>query len=297
MIFSPETPCDKPKTSEAKPGIVVRNENNPNELNRDLSVTSLKPNQKIIQQQRGEEPKQVDQNIIEKLSADYAGLGVRLLQRPRENDSVVLQQLSNRKRPSNASCKELFSKNVKSTDEIVKPAMPVVGRSQYPQMSSTPVEKTPHRLSDIQFKTPSIEYTSRRPSVLSRFPLNSAKSRSELTREFESKKIVFTTPSMVSRPPLPPLVDQSIDLSLEDSMLNGVAPLASPAKDSTCLDLFNGERPAAESSDDVLLINGKRFLLEKQIGVGGSSIVFLATKSESEEQLAVKVCGLLNSIL
>lgn len=201
--------------------------------------------------------------------------------------------LLNRKRPITSSCKELFTNNAKPSEDVSKPAaLPTVVRTLHPQKSFTPVEKTPHRSCDIQFKTPSIEYTSRRPSVLTRFPLNSTKSRSELTSEFESKKIVFTTPSTVSRPPLPPLADQSIDSSLEDS-LNGVAPLDCP-KESTCLDLFNAESCPPATSDDILLINGKRFLLENKIGVGGSSIVYLATKCDTEEQLAVKVCILIN---
>lgn len=218
------------------------------------------------------------------------GLGVRLLQRPRQNDNVLLNlESSNHKHPPNSSCKELFSTISKPKNEIIKPSMPLVNNRPLlpPQMSSTPLEKTPHRSVDIQFKTPSIEYTTRRPSVLSRFPLNCPRTKSELTSEFESKKIVFTTPSNISRPPLPPLADQSIDLSLEDS-LNGVVPLSSP-KDSTCLEIFNSNRCAPPTSDDVLLINGKQFLLEKRIRVGGSSIVHLATKCDTEEQVAIKV--------
>lgn len=282
-IFRPATPCDKVLVSKSDS---FRNENNRNELNSGCAAPDPKPDGALRSDKA---------NAL----LDQHALGVRLLQRPRENEPFTNNHSRNPKPPS-SRFKELFANTakpprVKPTKDIAKSIIPV--NRPEPSLANprtaTTADKTPHRAFDVQFKTPSIEYTSRRPNVLSRFPLNCAKSNSDLTSEFESKKIVFTTPSTVARPHLPPLADQSSDVSIDDS-LSGVAPFTSP-KQSTGLDLFSGGAASCATpllSDGGILINGKRFVLEKTIGNGGSCLVYLATKCDTEEHVAVKVVTL-----
>lgn len=294
---------------------MIQNENDRNELNSNLNIVPT-PELNVL---------------CAKISNVHVGSGAeRLLQRPRENDlpvavaAATTNQLLYRPIMPSSRFQQAFSeivqpkvghdilRNLQTTTTtapasssftssqrlppIAKPhnAPPLAKSSSFKlkalpdRLSSSPGEETPQRRAALEFKTPSVEYTAQRPRLLSRFPLNSSKTKSSLNSEFESKKIVFTTPSTVSCPP--PLPSPVADLSI-DGLITGVLPLPSVEPTSSTLSLFS-DSSATPSPENVLQFNGKRFFIEKKIGAGGSSVVYLTKKCDTKEQVAVKVVDL-----
>lgn len=138
--------------------------------------------------------------------------------------------------------------------------------------------ETPMRSTTIKFETPSLQWQvppARCPPL---------RSKSDLHNEFQSKKILFTTPKAIGAgcPLLAPIGPLSNDLSLCDSPAPAEQPAAAVAARKI------------ESDDKTLTINGKTFLIGTKIGAGGSSAVFLAESiSDVRTKCAIKVVNLL----
>lgn len=128
--------------------------------------------------------------------------------------------------------------------------------------------KTPNAILNDGFVTPQIPSISK-----SKYK----KSRASLENEFQSQKILFTTPKSAVRP----LSCASIEnnCSLDDTL-----------KDFSSLEKHEKPLLIEEKKNNKLLeINGKTYVLEKKIGSGGSSTVFLATDINSSKEFAIKV--------
>lgn len=184
-----------------------------------------------------------------------------------------------------------------------------------PHSSSVGVPTTTETGSISHFKTPSapvVEFTSQRPHRgHSRFPpivrTKSAKSKSEMQSEFQSKKVLFHTPSTLHAAGTMPLraaialSDHSIDLSLNDSVPAPVTATVSAACSSVvvvglpAIGATGGTSASVASPPvgaHVLHINGKVFVVQRKIGAGGSSVVYLAQRWDTDEEVAVKVVDL-----
>lgn len=159
------------------------------------------------------------------------------------------------------------------------------------------------------------------------------KCRSELEKEFKSQKVLFTTPSAVTRPAIKIMSHLGLDDSLncyksspmvnlspvkeerqknKNESIRGESALRSfdkndgksnlcakdaIAMDSIAEDVASNEPPKSDSvpaheNDDskkTITINGKDFVIEKKIGQGGSSSVFLVEHKDTKLQCALKV--------
>lgn len=157
--------------------------------------------------------------------------------------------------------------------------------------------ETPIRQQSHNFVTPSIESSAvcwRLPSA--RVPLSSrtqTKTKSEMLNEFQSKKILFTTPKTGHRPAIiPSRKNESFDLSSDDSVDKPTALMASVGHARLSVEKLFDVSDCAEEVPDirkVLVINGNQFMINKKIGSGGSSAVFLCEAKHSRKEYAIKV--------
>lgn len=175
---------------------------------------------------------------------------------------------------------------------------------------------------DIQDETPLKTFqmpTARRLPLSSHRIMSSSNrpklSRSALESEFRSQKILFTTPTAVSRPtfalmsniglddslncyksPSTTILHDTFDRRLSPPLIKqqaiqnpkiDVRPIQADVLTEEALD----DNANANDKDDrkVLRINGKDFVVNKKIGQGGSGSVFLAEHKQSRLECAIKV--------
>lgn len=179
---------------------------------------------------------------------------------------------------------------------------------------------------DIQDETPLKTFqmpTARRLPPSSHRILSSSNrpkfSRSALESEFRSQKILFTTPTAVSRPTFALMSNIGLDDSLNcykspsttilhDTFDRRLSPPSVkqhaiqnhktdtrpiPADDVQTEEAMDDNANTCEKDDrKVLKINGKDFVVNKKIGQGGSSSVFLAEHKQSRLECAIKVISI-----
>lgn len=152
------------------------------------------------------------------------------------------------------------------------------------------------------------------------------KCRTELENEFRSQKVLFTTPSAVSRPAMKVMNHLGLDDSLncyKSSPMTNLSPVKEERKEnkySSIEDLYrsidktdaaksdasNKEEEAKananvattatsecedknDKKEKIISINGKDFVVQSKIGQGGSSSVFLVEHKDTKLQCALKV--------
>lgn len=136
----------------------------------------------------------------------------------------------------------------------------------------TPFKKT----EDLVFLTPSIRKPSQSTIKKSQnVPLQTLTS----FKEKQTAKILFTTP--IARPP-PSCLTEPTPLDVK-KMTSSTA---------ICRKLSPISEPVEKSNENVLLINNVEYNMDKKIGSGGSSSVFLARESRSGKEVAVKLVNL-----
>lgn len=132
----------------------------------------------------------------------------------------------------------------------------------------------------------------------------SRKCRTELENEFRSQKVLFRTPSAVSRPALKVMTHLGLDDSLNCYQSSPMAIL-SPVKEEQNKETkpisvepasgamnnvrINDNDATNEIEKKVVTINGKDFVIQSKIGQGGSSSVFLVEHKETKVPCALKV--------
>lgn len=135
--------------------------------------------------------------------------------------------------------------------------------------------KTPNPIND-GFVTPLVPIIAKSSNLISSSKYK--KSRASLENEFQSQKILFTTPKSAVRPTISRVSIEN-NCSFDDTL-------------KVDIELIKHEKPLLieEKKDKKLLeINGTTYVLQKKIGSGGSSTVFLATDSTSSREFAIKV--------
>lgn len=173
-------------------------------------------------------------------------------------------------------------------------------------------KETPYKM----FQIPSAR---RLPPSNRRLATNDLKnSRTAMENEFRSQKVLFTTPSAVSRP----IINLLSNVKLDDSLncyksspvvmntslqklpqrslssrtleTNNVMPDDTNTSEAISIKKMPKERDDTAQFNDknkIIRINGKDFVMHKKIGQGGSSSVFLAEYKDKRLECAVKVCG------
>lgn len=152
------------------------------------------------------------------------------------------------------------------------------------------------------------------------------KCRNDLEKEFRSQKVLFTTPSAVSRPAMKAMNNLDLDDSLncyKSSPMVNLSPVREERNKENCKytavesmdDLYRSiekidskidapkvddvkvststtssqNEDKQEKKDKVIRINGKDFVVLNKLGQGGSSSVFLVEHKETKLQCALKV--------
>ncbi|XP_054725416.1 dual specificity protein kinase Ttk isoform X1 [Anastrepha obliqua] len=196
--------------------------------------------------------------------------------------------------------------------------------------SDVSIAPTNSQTADAQFATPQVRSFSvqRRPRGLC--STQSQKTRSALANEFRSQKVLFQTPMAITRAPVMCLPNDSITLSLCDS-INGTRNTPNTAENTPLGDQRNvkdqqsqkvkskkslesafcaSEKPeeskekqqsnmitqeksaSADEKDGILRINNADYTIVKKIGCGGSSSVYLAQRNADGKECALKVVDL-----
>ncbi|XP_017460906.1 PREDICTED: probable serine/threonine-protein kinase mps1 [Rhagoletis zephyria] len=181
---------------------------------------------------------------------------------------------------------------------------------------------------DTQFATPQIRSFSvqRRPRGLSSSQSQSQQQRTALANEFRSQKVLFQTPMAISRAPVVCLPNDSITLSLYDSINGGrstpnttenppqkncnehlgkvkskkslesaftVSEKPEESKENKQVNNNTEENtPSSNEKDGILRINNADYTIMKKIGCGGSSSVYLAQRNADGKECALKVVDL-----
>uniref|UniRef100_A0A0A1XAM7 Dual specificity protein kinase TTK n=1 Tax=Zeugodacus cucurbitae TaxID=28588 RepID=A0A0A1XAM7_ZEUCU len=180
------------------------------------------------------------------------------------------------------------------------------------------IASTIDHVADSQFATPQIRSFSvqRRPRGLC--STQSQKERTAIANEFRSQKVLFQTPMAITRAPVVCLPNDSITLSLCDS-INGAETtpkssentdrnneikqqgkvkskksLDNAFSDSDKLEETKEKEPSNSKSekDGILHINNSDYTIIKKIGCGGSSSVYLAKRNSDGNECALKVVDL-----
>lgn len=148
------------------------------------------------------------------------------------------------------------------------------------------------------------------------------KCRTDLENEFRSQKVLFTTPSAVSRPAMKVMnhlgLDDSLNCYKSSPMVNNLSPVreernkenkfpknatgADDLEQSTAkmdeklngADVNDARAPSVagesqEKKEKIITINNKDFIIQNKIGHGGSSSVFLVEHKDTKLQCALKV--------
>lgn len=188
------------------------------------------------------------------------------------------------------------------------------------------IAHTSDHIVDSQFATPQIKSftVQRRPRGLC--STQSQKERTAIANEFRSQKVLFQTPMAIMRAPVVCLPNDSITLSLCDS-INGAETTPKPreniqqnaaksdeikqqvkVKSKKSLENsfsnfdkleepnekkpLNSKNSAPNEKDGILHINNSDYTIIKKIGCGGSSSVYLAQRNSDGNECALKVVDL-----
>ncbi len=138
--------------------------------------------------------------------------------------------------------------------------------SLYRSVLDSSKENLPKSSSDFQFCTP----LSRQTSAVKE---NCISSTSE--RETKKPKVLFTTPA-------------SSTLKANSTPVGTIQRKMSPLKENPST--LNSSKPAVE--ENILAINNVEYVIDKKIGSGGSSLVYMARGRKSGKECAIKVVNL-----
>lgn len=147
-----------------------------------------------------------------------------------------------------------------------------VSNKEASQQMETPFKKSDEQL----FLTPSVRQPSQSTIKKSQnVPLQTLTS----LKEKQTAKILFTTPC--ARPP-PSCLSETTPLDTRKMM----------SSSATCRKLSPISEPTEKSNENILSIKNVEYKIDKKIGSGGSSSVFLARESKSGKEVAVKLVNL-----
>lgn len=164
-----------------------------------------------------------------------------------------------------------------------------------PKVSSEPVFATPG------FQKTVLQITGSRRMANPRMPLTSAtKSQSSNKEEFQQRKVLFTTPMGGPGKAVPslPHCNSNISLALDNTILASRLPEVSEVQEEkkAATEFQEQVKPAepakGQESRQVRRIKNADYAVEKKIGHGGSSTVFLGRRLDTGQEVALKVVDL-----
>lgn len=268
----------------------------------------------------------------------------------KSNDSVISRASDTSWKARSADAKSVDSLSTQLDSMSVKrasaaaPEQKVCTELQTPKLKLSTTDDTgfSSQKSDIDEETPYKTFQIPPTATMRRLQSNSQhralltsasqskKCRSDLENEFKSQKVLFTTPSAVTRPAIKVMSHLGLDDSLNCYKSSPMVNL-SPVKEERRKDInysaidsdlhqstdkIDGipnqdgvanvnaakevasnvsEKPNSTAANDdeekkkAVTINGKDFVIQKKIGQGGSSSVFLVEHKDTKLQCALKV--------
>uniref|UniRef100_A0A1I8NUT3 Protein kinase domain-containing protein n=1 Tax=Stomoxys calcitrans TaxID=35570 RepID=A0A1I8NUT3_STOCA len=217
------------------------------------------------------------------------------LKSPNKEETKPLQQIQDNK---DTACNEpLDSNNVPPAGSCVKNSSTIEAQFATPQIRSFSMQRRPRDLCSTQ----------------------SQKTKSAIVNEFRSQKVLFQTPMAITRAPISCLPNDSISLSLCDTINEGGTPSAEKtpqcksekemgrSKKSLEGDFLEASKEQAQTqnNDDskctaittrhketVVHINSSDYIILQKLGSGGSSSVYLAKREDNGKECALKVVDL-----
>ncbi|KAI8043914.1 hypothetical protein M5D96_000060 [Drosophila gunungcola] len=115
------------------------------------------------------------------------------------------------------------------------------------------------------------------------------KSRGVVSNDFRAQKVLFQTPMTVSR--AAPVASDSTIFSLCDTISES-PDIPEPPKADPPQSHHQSKRSLDNVFRDILKIKNHEYTISKKLGSGGSSLVYLARRSDSGEEYALKVVDL-----
>lgn len=216
-----------------------------------------------------------------KLATDDHGDIIRY--RPINQKRVLEQQKQ--------ALQQTVSKSQESTDSGISTAIRVFPAKDIPDS----ITKPPH---DPVFATPGftkapVQMSGSRRVPNPRMPVSSAtKNQSAIKEEFQQRKVLFTTPMGGSCKPVSSIANASISLALDESLQ--FAPSSRAHLPEVSEKVLEEEEDQENEKDkrQVRRIKNNDYAVEKKIGHGGSSTVFLGRRLDTDQEVALKVVDL-----
>lgn len=181
-----------------------------------------------------------------------------------------------------------------------KSGVPSSQTKSYPlvqtQLNTIEEDNTPFKSlqpgNSSKFITPQVMSFTNRRNVNS----TSQKPRNALENEFKMKKVLFQTPISVARTQILP--NESITLSMIDTPNKNILITPDePKPESEARSDIKSKKSLFDTKEtlkdpNAIQINGVEYIVEKKLGFGGSSTVFLAKCHQKKMECALKIVNL-----
>ena len=167
-----------------------------------------------------------------------------------------------------------------------------------PEKHPAPITQTPYKKNEsVMFVTPLVkplrEFSTNKKCQMTN-PITGDKVDFQQHQEVSSQKILFTTPIGLPRPPVLPIdTTPSNDLMKPPVTNRKLSPISEIKKSIKASEsLYAAVDKEQETTQKVLTVNKNEFIVDKKIGSGGSSTVFLARCTRNGRECAIKLVDL-----
>lgn len=192
-----------------------------------------------------------------------------------------------------ASVKKVNPRNYSLDVKIPEPSL-----KTSPDKISAPITQTPYKNNEsVMFVTPLVkslrEFSTKKKSQMTN-PITGDKVDFQQHQEVSSQKILFTTPIGLPRPPIMSLeTTPSNELMKPPATNRKLSPISEIKKSIKASEsLYAAVDKEKETPQRILTVNKNEFIVDKKIGCGGSSTVFLARSKRNGRECAIKLVDL-----
>ncbi|CAO1411636.1 unnamed protein product [Diamesa tonsa] len=214
-------------------------------------------------------------------------------------DSGFLSRVGNMKILQSQEDSKLVTHLSKIDEPLELPYRPIKSRLQlFPKKPPAPITQTPYKKNEsVMFVTPLVkplrEFSTNKKCQMTN-PITGDKVDFQSHQEVSSQKILFTTPIGLPRPPVLPVdTTPSNDLMKPPATNRKLSPISEIKKSIKASEsLYAAVEKEPETPQKILTVNKNEFIVDKKIGSGGSSTVFLARCTRNGRECAIKLVDL-----
>lgn len=196
-----------------------------------------------------------------------------------------------------ASAKKVNPRNYSLDVKIPEPPLKASPETN-PAPAIPPITQTPYKKNEsVMFVTPLVkplrEFSTKKKCQMTN-PITGDKVDFQQHQEVSSQKILFTTPIGLSRPPILPLDSTPSNELMKPPVTNRkLSPISEIKKSIKASEsLYAAVDKEQETPQRTLTVNKNEFIVDKKIGSGGSSTVFLARCKRNGRECAIKLVDL-----